>query len=256
MPNKPALRRAIQHVMNDGGYPMPVDGIWGRKSATALADIVNDDAPAPAVVLIKDTALYALSGRINMEVAKTWADVLGTAAAAFNIDTSTRAAHWLAQLSVECEGFTRFEENLRYRTPSRLDALFSAVRGEADARALIAAGPEAIANRVYANRNGNSDEASGDGWRFRGRGPVQQTGRRNYGKASVWTGIDLVAAPDRLLEPAIGALAAAGYWKACALNDDADRGDVDAITQAINGPAMAAAAERREATRRALRLIG
>jgi putative chitinase len=83
-----------------------------------------------------------------------------------SVTTPRRLCHFLGQIFVETGGFASMVENLNYKDPARLDAIFSAVRGIEDARALIRRGPEAIANRVYANRLGNGNEASGDGWRY------------------------------------------------------------------------------------------
>ena len=206
-------------------------------------------------MMITSARLRTFAPAMDVVAATDWAPALEAARQRFGIASAAATAGWMGQLHVESQGFTRFEENLNYGTPARLDAMFSAVRGSADAADLIRRGPQAIANRVYANRNGNGSERSGDGWRFRGRGPIQQTGRAKYLQASAWTGIDLVAAPDQLLWPRFGALAAAGYWSACALNDDAERGNVDACTLAINGHAMAGAAERRQETARARRIF-
>lgn len=174
-----------------------------------------------------------------------WADALDLEGKRVGINTPRRIAHFLAQLSHESAGFTRFEENLNYKTPARLDAMFSLVKGPADAASLIARGPKAIGNRVYAGRNGNGNEASGDGFRYRGMCPIQLTGRANYAKASARSGIDLVGDPDQVLTPAIGAKVSADYWASCALNDEADSDQITKITAAINGPALAGLAERK-----------
>jgi len=174
-----------------------------------------------------------------------WADALASEAKRVGIDTPRRIAHFLAQLSHESGGFTRFEENLNYKTPERLDAMFSRVRGTADAADLIARGPKAIGNRVYGGRNGNGDEASGDGWRYRGMGPIQLTGRDNYAKASARSGLDLVGNPEQILTPAIGAKVAADYWASCALNDECDNDQITKITAAVNGAALAGLDERK-----------
>ena len=172
------------------------------------------------------------------------------------INTPARVAAFLAQLSHESSRFTLLEENLNYKTPSRLDAMFSAVTSEADARALIARGPQAIGNRVYANRNGNGDERSGDGWRYRGMGAIQLTGKANYLKTGQRIGEDLVNHPELLLTPRVGAKAAVAYWVRCDLNDEADREDHIEITRAINGNALAGLAERRTEYRRLRSLWG
>lgn len=171
-----------------------------------------------------------------------WAPALAAAAEEFRLNTANRVRHWMAQLGHESAGFTRFEENLAYRTPERLDAMFSAVRGAADAAELIRRGPRAIANRVYAGRMGNGDEASGDGWRFRGMGPIQNTGRDNAARASLALGVDLIAEPELLLRPTVGARAAAWFFLRCVPAADAD--DLEGVTRAIN-PALAGLEDRR-----------
>src|ERR1700755_927980 len=98
------------------------------------------------------------------------AGALEQARQASSVTTPRRLCHFMGQIFVETGGLATMVENLNYKDPARLDAIFSAVRGLEDARALIRLGPEAIANRVYANRLGNGNEASGDGWRYRGSG--------------------------------------------------------------------------------------
>jgi putative chitinase len=174
-----------------------------------------------------------------------WADALAVEAPRVGINNPRRICQFLSQLGHESGGFTMFEENLNYRTPSRLDAIFSKVNGEADAAALIAKGPRAIANRVYSGRNGNGDEASGDGFKYRGMGPIQLTGRTNYSRAADRSGIDLVGNPEQVLSPAIGAKVAADYWRACDLNDEADNKEFIEITRAINGGALLGLEQRK-----------
>src|SRR6185312_4780566 len=119
----------------------------------------------------------------------------------FGIADATERACFLAQACHETAGFTRFEEDLRYTSPSRLDAMFSAVHGEVDAAALIRQGPQAIANRVYAGRLGNGEEGSGDGWRFRGRGIFMLTGRTNYRAAAAALNHPYEDFPDQVAQP-------------------------------------------------------
>jgi putative chitinase len=130
--------------------------------------------------------------------------------------------------------------------------VFSAVRGTEDARALIAKGPQAIANRVYAHRLGNGDEASGDGWRYRGSGYKQLTGRANFRAIGAIVKMDLEGGPDIAREPLAAAKVAFAFWDACKCSPLADVGDVEAITEKVNGPAKLGLAERREATLRAM----
>jgi putative chitinase len=143
-------------------------------------------------------------------------------------------------------------ENLNYKNPDRLDAIFLAVRGSADARALIRNGPEAIANRVYANRLGNGGETSGDGWRYRGSGYKQLTGRSNYRDIGEIVHLDLEGNPDLAREPQAAAGIAFAFWVARRCSPLADHGNVEGVTEKINGPAKLGLTERRAATLRAL----
>lgn len=178
--------------------------------------------------------------------ARIFAYPLARACARFDITRPARVAGFVAQCNVESAGFTRLEENLRYRTPEVLDRTFRAVRGLGDAAQLIAAGPQAIANRVYANRLGNGSEAGGDGWRYRGRGLKQLTGKDNYAQAEDALGRPYLAQPELVAEPEDACLTAAWYWHTNKCNVLADSGQWDAITRIVNGPAMLQAAVRRQ----------
>lgn len=169
-----------------------------------------------------------------------------------SVSTPRRLCHFMGQVFVETAGFTVLEENLRYRNPERLDAVFSAVKGTADAKALIGKGPEAIANRVYALRLGNGDEASGDGWRYRGSGYKQLTGRSNFRAIGAIVSMDLEGQPALAREPVAAARIAFAFWDACKCSPLADAGDLEAITEKVNGPAKLGLAERRAATLKAI----
>jgi putative chitinase len=158
----------------------------------------------------------------------------------------------MGQIFVETGGFTSMVESLRFRDPVRLDALFSAVRGIEDARALIRLGEEAIANRVYANRLGNGNEASGDGWQYRGSGYKQLTGRSNYREIGRIVGVNIEANPELAREPRTAAEIAFAFWDTRNCSRLADIGDVEGVTERINGPAKVALTDRRAATFKAL----
>lgn len=180
------------------------------------------------------------------------AAALEQARADSTINTPQRLCHFMGQVFVETGGFVSMVENLNYRNAQRLDAIFSAVRGLDDARALIQLGPEAIANRVYANRLGNGNEASGDGWKYRGSGYKQLTGRTNYRTIGSLIDLDLEGNPEMAREPVAAARIAFKFWDVNQCSPLADRGDVEKITAKINGAAKLGLADRRTATLRAL----
>ena len=125
------------------------------------------------------------------------------------------------------------------------------MHGIADDRALGRGGAEAIANRVYANRLGNADEVSGDGWGYRGSGTSGSPAGPTTGKSATpctW----ISRHPELGREPAAAARVAFAFWDARACCPLADRGDVEGVTEKINGPAKLGLAERRAAALRAL----
>jgi putative chitinase len=186
--------------------------------------------------------------------ARTWAEPLATAFDRFGIDTPGRRAAFVAQMAHESNDFTRLEESLYYRTPERIANVFKRLRPLGLGNlAKLCRDPKALANIAYANVNGNGDEDSGDGWRFRGRGPIQLTGRANYAAAGEALGLPLVDQPELVATPYIGALVAAWFWLDKDLNTLADSAQIDEITCRINGPAMLGAAERRAGYTEALR---
>ncbi|MEO1188298.1 MAG: SH3 domain-containing protein [Pseudomonadota bacterium] len=146
-----------------------------------------------------------------------------------------RFSHFMAQLAHESAHFTAMEENLNYSTQGLMKIFRSKFRDEAEA-ASYARQPEKIANRVYANRIGNGDEASGDGWRYRGRGFIQLTGRANYRSIGQRLDLDLENDPDVVAaNPVIALQVAANYWDSRNLNEVADRDDIFEVTRLING---------------------
>lgn len=178
--------------------------------------------------------------------ARQFAEPLAYACGRFDIDTPARLAGFVAQCRVESANFTVLEENLRYRSPEVLDRTFRAVVGLDDAARLVRLGPQAIANRVYAGRMGNGDEASGDGWRYRGRGLKQLTFRDNYAAAAVALARPYLEQPDLVATPYDACLTAAWYWHTIKGNALADSAQWDAITRAVNGPGMLQADLRRQ----------
>lgn len=176
---------------------------------------------------------FASALGIPLERAQSWIAALNAAMARSGINTPARAAAFIAQIGWESDHLTHLSENLNYSAEGLL-ATFPTHFTEADAHQYQRK-PIAIANRVYASRYGNGDEASGDGWRYRGRGLIQLTFKGNYQACGAALGMDLTANPDVLNLPQNAALAAAWYWQAHGCNAMADTGDFNGITRAING---------------------
>lgn len=183
------------------------------------------------------------------------AQALEAARQVSTVNTPKRLAAFLGQVLVETAGLTRLEENLRYRDPKHLDTISYQIKTPAEAQALIDAGPEAIANRFYGGRLGNGPEASGDGWRFRGSGYLQITGRANYRTLGRLVGLDLVADPDLARVPETAARVAFEYWDALDLSALADSWRITEITRKVNGPAMLHRKARVLASNRALQAL-
>ena len=160
----------------------------------------------------------------------------------FEINTPARIACFLAQTGHESGQFNRLSEGLFYKTAARLLAVWPKRFPNEAAAAPYVANEEKLANYIYANRMGNGPEVSGDGYRFRGRGLIQITGRSNYADVGKGLGLDLLDQPDLLLQPEWAAMSAAYYWFGHGLNALADDGtsdddieDFTAITKKING---------------------
>jgi predicted chitinase len=148
------------------------------------------------------------------------------------IDTPLRICHFLAQVLHESGKMRWVEENLNYSTEALL-RVFPTYFTAAQARS-YARNPERIGSRVYANRMGNGSEASGEGYRFRGRGLIQLTGKSNYRQFSQWIDQDVVARPELVTDP-FAAHSAVFFWDANSINALADLDDVTAVTRRVNG---------------------
>jgi putative chitinase len=148
--------------------------------------------------------------------------------------TLERRASFLAQLGHESAEFTAIKENLNYSSAA-LQKVFKKYFPTKELADAFARKPEKIANRVYADRMGNGNEASGDGYKFCGRGFLQLTGKSNYVKCGLSLGIDLVANPDYLATPDGAVDSALWFWKVNSLNTYADHDDIKGQTKIING---------------------
>lgn len=157
--------------------------------------------------------------------------------ARYNITQPLRLAHFLAQIAHESGNFSAVRENLNYSADGLLKTFPKYFKDKATADA-YARNPEKIASRVYANRIGNGDEASKDGWNYRGRGYIQLTGKANYKSFSDFIKEDCVANPDLVatkypMDSAIWFFDKNSLWQIC------DRGATDevvtAVTRRVNG---------------------
>ena len=169
---------------------------------------------------------------ISAREGERYGDDLRRELPAQRIDTPLRLAHFIAQVAHESAMFRRVVENMNYSAEG-LCAVFPRHFDRATAQA-YARKPRAIGNRAYANRLGNGDESSGDGFRYRGRGLIQLTGRANYRAFGKWLGVDVVAAPE-LVSERYAVASAVYFWTTRKLNAIADRDDLNAVTRAING---------------------
>lgn len=178
--------------------------------------------------------------------ARMFAEPLSAACDRFQINTPARIAAFVAQCRVESTNFTALEEGLYYTTPERILKIFRSRVTSLQQASRLARNPKALANCVYAGKNGNGDEASGHGWLYRGRGLIGTTGLANYIAAEKALGRPYVAQPDLVALPPDACLAAALYWHENKLNPLADAQLTDEITEAVNGPAMMHADLRRQ----------
>jgi putative chitinase len=186
------------------------------------------------ILNITADTLLKLSPSCPADRAARLAPAMAAAMARHAIGTPLRAAHFLAQCAHESAGFTRMEENLNY-SRLRLLAVFPTHYHDHGLAALHARHPEKVANHVYAGRLGNGPEASGDGWKYRGRGLIQLTGRLNYARFSKATGWDAEGDPSLLVAPEGAAESAAWFWADRGVNKAADADDIVAVTRLVNG---------------------
>jgi putative chitinase len=169
----------------------------------------------------------------RLHIGEQWVDALNETFARFDISTPIRQASFIGQCGHECGNFKVLEENLNYRAET-LQKLWPK-RFDAAKAQMCARNPRLIANTVYSSRMGNRDEASGDGYRFRGRGCIQLTGHANYFHAGQALGVDFVMEPDLVATPRYAAMTAGWFWNTHKLNQYADTRDYTMMTKKING---------------------
>lgn len=151
----------------------------------------------------------------------------------YHVNTPIRIAHFMAQIEHE-SNLNPISENLNYSAEG-LAKTFKKYFPTTQLANSYARQPQKIANRVYADRMGNGSESSGDGWKFRGRGFIQITGKNNYTVLSKDTRVDFVSNPDLLLQEANSMISALWFWNVNKLNALADKDDIVSVTKRING---------------------
>jgi putative chitinase len=210
------------------------DGTWNKimESTTTTAPVVTTPQPSP-VANTGGLKLDKLKGHIPDAVIAMIPDT----AAKFGINTPLRLAHFLAQCGHESGGFRLTQENLNYSAKG-LNGIFKKYFPTEAAAAPYNRNPQKIANKVYSNRMGNGSEASGDGYKFRGRGYIQLTGKDNYTAFGKSIGVDMTINPD-LVASQYALLSAAWFFTKNNLHKMADGGATDAvvtsITKRVNG---------------------
>ena len=205
------------------------------------------------------------------QVVGVFVPLLNTAMSRYQITGSKRIAAFVAQVGHESGHLTRLVENFNYSAdglantwPSRFAEpdgkggyikvqVAGKVRSKPNILALsVNRKPEQIANFAYSNRMGNT--APGDGWKYRGRGLIQITGKNNYRACGEALGLDLMAHPELLEKPQHACMSAAWFWATNGLNTLADAGKFDDITRRING-GQTGAADRQALYARALKVL-
>jgi putative chitinase len=178
-------------------------------------------------------SVLVMSQTCTPAMAEKWAIPLQFVCDKYEINTPERVAGFLAQTGHESGGFRFTSEDLHYRAealtrvwPSRFPP------GIAESYAMQ---PEKIANRAYADRMGNGDEASGDGWLYRGRGLIQLTGKNHYADFSLSANNEALVKPDLVAEPELAALSAGWFWSRNGLNELADNRDIVGMSRRVNG---------------------
>jgi len=170
----------------------------------------------------------------QLHIGPEWVDALNETFGRFNVSTKRQQAAFIGQCGHECGNFKILEENLNYRADT-LMKLWPKRFPTFEIANQYARNPKKIANMVYSGRMGNRDEASGDGYRFRGRGCIQLTGHANYFHAGQALGTDFVMEPDFVATPKYAALTAGWFWSTHDCNRLAENADWAGLTKKING---------------------
>lgn len=222
---------------------------WQRRKGLKCDGVVGDDTWNNLFLEVVETILpsilniHRLKGQIPDSVLSQLPDVIKK----FNINSSIRLIHFLSQCAHESGNFKAIFENLNYSEEGLikifkkdLDINKDRVLSDLEKRKAkeLEKNPQKIANFVYSNQNGNGSESSGDGWKFRGRGYIQLTGKENYSKFSKFIGVDVLQNPD-LVATTYPLASAAFFFSNNSLWGICDKGSSDSVvlelTKRING---------------------
>jgi putative chitinase len=209
--------------------------------------------PVPPDVAL-DAPLAAVAPHLTPAERSDWVKALSAPLRRAAVTTPRRVAAFLGQCAVESGGFRTLEEDLAYSAPRLCQVWPNHFPDQAAARA-CAFQPEALADVVYANRLGDGPPGSGDGWRFRGRGLIQITGRSAYERFAKSMGMTLDQAVEHAATHGGAADSAAWFWGANDLNKLADAWTLEKLTRAVNG-GLLGATERSRLCAAALQAIG
>jgi putative chitinase len=236
---------------------------------TAFEDFFPRSSPDPAVVAAVsvlgnlppplpptrlEPALRAVAPHLSAAECSAWVAALAEPLLKAGITSANCVAAFFGQCAVESAGFRALEEDLNY-SATRLCEVWPTRFPTLEAAQACASQPETLANRVYSDRMGNGDATSGDGWRFRGRGLIQITGRTAYEHFAAAMTMGLDQAVDYAATPVGAADSAAWFWTANELNALANIWLIDLLSRKING-GTAGAAERNRLCEAALHAIG
>ena len=197
------------------------------------------------------TTLLKASG-IVPRVTHVFAPLLKQACERFAIHTPARMAAFVSQCACESRGFVTLEQGLLFRTPERIHAMWPERVPDVTEAEMLVAAPQALANTVYGGRYGNGAAATGDGWRYRGRGLIRLLGRGAYREAGAALQRPYEEQPELVAQPQEACLVAAWLWHQRGLNPLADRLQLDAIAQRVREPRSPLLQERRSLYRGAL----
>jgi putative chitinase len=215
------------------------DGIVGDGTWAKIMESGSTTAPTPQPVV--STPASQVAGlkldKLKGHVPQIVIDSIPEVASKFGINTPLRVAHFLAQCGHESGGFRLTQENLNYSAKGLMGIFKKYFPTEAIANA-YARNPQKIANKVYSNRMGNGNEASGEGYKFRGRGYIQLTGKENYTAFGKSIGVDIPSNPDSVAST-YALASAAWFFSKNGLHKIADEGASDLvvtkITKRVNG---------------------